>query len=101
MTENDYGLSEAAHESMRLLVLSRFEDDALLRQEVETWLDELAHPAFGALCTCEQNGACYCNCDLCLECAALALVLDQAVKSSQDKVEKPRKRRRVKRGRRG
>ena len=30
------------HEGMRLLILSRFEDDVLLRQEVEAWLDELA-----------------------------------------------------------
>ena len=32
------------HEVMRVLILSRFEDDVLLRGEVEVWLDDMAAP---------------------------------------------------------
>ena len=51
----------ADHEGMRLLILSRFEDDALQRQEVEVWLDELAPPGEHLLYDCEQLRLCHCG----------------------------------------
>ena len=43
MMENENASPGADHEAMRVLILSRFEDDVLRRQEVEVWLDELVH----------------------------------------------------------
>ena len=48
------------HEAMRRLVLSRFEDDVLLRQDVEAWLDEVVAPGEEIVCDCEELGLCYC-----------------------------------------
>lgn len=59
---------EADHEGMRRLILSRFEDDVLRRQEVEVWLDEVVPPREYALCDCEELGLCYCACKACGEC---------------------------------
>ena len=41
MTENENASPGVGHEVMRVLILSRFEDDVLQRQEVEVWLDGL------------------------------------------------------------
>ena len=57
-----------SHEAMRLLVLSRFEDDVLLRQEVEVWLDEVVAPGEQVVCDCEELGLCYCFCEKCKHC---------------------------------
>lgn len=56
------------HEGMRLLILSRFEDDALLRQEVEVWLDEVSAPGEQVLCECAELGLCHCFCEKCSGC---------------------------------
>ena len=48
------------HEAMRLLVLSRFEDDVLLRQDVEAWLDEVVAPGEEIQCECAELGLCHC-----------------------------------------
>ena len=53
---------------MRLLILSRFEDDVLLRQEVEEWLDEAVAPGEQIMCDCEELGLCYCCCEKCENC---------------------------------
>ena len=66
VVENDQGGTN--HEAMRRLVLSRFEDDVLLRQEVEVWLDEVVAPGEQAVCECEELGLCYCFCKDCEEC---------------------------------
>ena len=42
--ENENISSGADHEAMRVLILSRFEDDVLRRQEVELWLEGLVQP---------------------------------------------------------
>ena len=60
------------HEGMRLLILSKFEDDVLQRQEVETWLDGLAVPGEPGYCDCEELGFCYCSCKVCEECREAA-----------------------------
>lgn len=62
----EWGLTN--HEPMRLLILSRFEDDALLRQEVEAWLDEAAAPGEAPPCDCEASGLCFCSCKACGKC---------------------------------
>ena len=67
MTERGYELLPGDHESMRRLILGRFEDDVLLRREVETWLDELAHPDEWILRGC-MEAVCYCYCDRCRAC---------------------------------
>ena len=59
------------NEAMRLLVLSRFEDDVLLRQEVEVWLDEVIAPGELVVCECEELGLCYCFCEKCEGCGKL------------------------------
>ena len=56
------------HEAMRRLILTRFEDDALLREEVESWLDEVAAPGEWAPCDCAAYGLCYCFCENCEKC---------------------------------
>ena len=58
----------ANHEAMRLLILSRFEDDVLLRRDVEAWLDEVVAPGEEIVCDCEELGLCYCFCDKCKGC---------------------------------
>ena len=68
MTEHGYELLPGNHEGMRRLILGRFEDDVLLRREVESWLDELAHPDERLLCACIEDGVCYCHCDRCRAC---------------------------------
>lgn len=47
------------HEPMRRMILSRFEDDILLREEVEAWLDSAAAPGEPVLCGCPDLGARY------------------------------------------
>ena len=49
----EYDQGGTDHEAMRRLVLSRFEDDVLLRQEVEVWLDEVVAPGEQVVCECE------------------------------------------------
>ena len=56
------------HEGMRLLILSRFDDDVLLRQDVEAWLDEVVAPGEEIACDCEELGLCYCTCKKCEGC---------------------------------
>ena len=56
------------HEAMRRLILSRFEDDALVREEVENWLDEVAAPGEWAPCDCAADEICYCFCENCEKC---------------------------------
>lgn len=56
------------HEAMRLLILSRFEHDALVREEVEVWLDEVAAPGEPVSCDCAELGLCYCFCKKCETC---------------------------------
>ena len=56
------------HEPMRRMILSRFEDDVLVREEVEAWLDRVAAPGEPVLCSCPQLGLCYCHCKTCLKC---------------------------------
>lgn len=55
-------------EAMRALILSRFEDDVLLRQEIESWLDEVVAPGEPVECNCEELGLCYCFCTRCEGC---------------------------------
>lgn len=59
---------QADHEEMRRLILSKFENDALERQEVEVWLDELTAPGEQVFCDCEELGLCYCDCKTCSKC---------------------------------
>lgn len=56
------------HEAMRRLILSRFEDDALVREEVENWLDEAAAPGEWDPCDCAADELCYCFCKNCEKC---------------------------------
>lgn len=77
------------HEGMRLLILGRFEDDVLLRQEVEAWLDELAplgQSVVGEslMCVCAELGLCYCNCEGCAECEDLLHVPEEELQSDED-----------------
>lgn len=77
------------HEGMRLLILSRFEDDVLLRQEVEAWLAELAplgQSVVGEslMCVCAELGLCYCNCEGCAECEDLLHVPEEELPSDED-----------------
>lgn len=44
------------HEAMRVLILGRFEDDVLLRQEVELWLDDLIAPGEPVLRVSHEKG---------------------------------------------
>ena len=67
MESDQVGVS---HETMRRLVLSRFEDDVLLRQEVEVWLDEVVAPGEEVVCECKELGLCYCFCDKSVRAAA-------------------------------
>ena len=59
------------HEPMRRMILSRFEDDVLLRQEVEAWLDAVTAPGEPVLCGCPALGMCYCSCKRCARCDTL------------------------------
>lgn len=54
---------EVDHEGMRRLILSRFEDDVLLRGEVEVWLDALAAPGEDVVFENGELGLCYCSCE--------------------------------------
>ena len=56
------------HEAMRLLILSRFEHDALVREEVEVWLDAVAALGEPVSCDCAELGLCYCFCEKCETC---------------------------------
>ena len=56
------------HEAMRRLILNRFEDDVLVREEVENWLDQVAAPGEWAPCDCAENRLCYCFCKGCENC---------------------------------
>ena len=56
------------HEAMRQLILRRFEDDALLRQEVEAWLDGVAAPGEHVMCDCEESRLCDWFCEKCKGC---------------------------------
>ena len=76
------------HEAMRRLILSRFEDDALLREEVESWLDEVAAPGEWAPCDCAAYGLCYCSCENCEKCDQdKEFRSDDAHESGQEAVE--------------
>ena len=77
------------HEGMRLLILGRFEDDVLLRQEVEAWLDQLAplgRSVMGEsrMCACAELGLCYCSCEGCAECEDLLHVPEEELQSDED-----------------
>lgn len=56
------------HEPMRRMILSRFEDDVLLREEVEAWLDSAAAPGEPVVCACPGLAVCYCPCKACAKC---------------------------------
>ena len=62
------------HEVMRVLILSRFEDDVLLRGEVEVWLDDMAAPGEPVSCDCSELELCYCFCKACEGCGTVAKV---------------------------
>ena len=51
-------------ERMRASILSRFEDDVLVREEVEAWLDGCVV----VLCSCAELGVCHCDCKACGKC---------------------------------
>ncbi len=68
MAEEAREVYQADHEEMKRLILSKFENDALERQEVEAWLDDLVTPGEKVLCDCEELGFCYCNCKTCSKC---------------------------------
>ena len=68
MMENENASPGADHEAMRVLILSRFEDDVLRRGEVEVWLDGLVQPGESVLCDCPELGFCYCDCKACKKC---------------------------------
>ena len=68
MMENENTSPGADHEAMRVLILSRFEDDVLRRQEVEIWLDELVHLGESVWCDCAELELCYCSCKACDKC---------------------------------
>ena len=68
MMENENASPEADHEAMRVLILSRFEDDVLRQREVEVWLDGLVQPGGSVLCDCPELGFCYCDCKACDKC---------------------------------
>ena len=68
MMENENVSPGADHEAMRVLILSRFEDDVLRRQEVELWLEGLVQPGELVLCDCPELGLCYCDCKACDKC---------------------------------
>ena len=68
MMENENASPGADHEAMRVLILSRFEDDVLRRREVEVWLDGLLHLGESVLCDCPERGFCYCDCKACKKC---------------------------------
>ena len=84
--ENDQGGMN--HEAIRRLVLSRFEDDVLLRQEVETWLDEVVAPGEQVICDCEEVGLCYCSCEKCKSCGKVNATSGESdVKNEEESVE--------------
>ena len=56
------------HEAMRRLILNRFEDDVLVREEIENWLDQVAAPGEWAPCDCPADQLCYCFCKGCENC---------------------------------
>ena len=56
------------HEAMRRLILSRFEDDVLLRGTVEGWLDDVAAPDEGVDIETEPPPLCECPCETCKDC---------------------------------
>lgn len=59
---------EVDHEGMRRLILSRFEDDVLLRSDVEVWLDALGVPGEDVVFEDGELGMCYCCCEGCKDC---------------------------------
>ena len=59
---------EVDHEGMRRLILSRFEDDVLLRDDVEMWLDTLSVPGEDPVFEDGMLGQCYCSCEGCKDC---------------------------------
>ena len=56
------------HEAMRRLILNRFEDDVLVREEIENWLDQVSAPGEWAPCDCAEYRFCYCFCKDCEDC---------------------------------
>lgn len=78
MVEEAGEVYQADHEEMRRLILDRFEDDALQRQEVEVWLDELVAPGEKVYCDCEELGFCYCNCEACGKCGKVEVAGEQS-----------------------
>ena len=68
MIDDAGNVYQADHEEIRRLILSKFEDNVLERQEVEAWLDELVAPGEQVLCDCEELGLCYCDCKTCSKC---------------------------------
>ena len=69
MNDDQHGTNP---EVMRALILSRFDDDTLLRQEIGSWLDEVVAPGEQAVCDCEELGLCYCPCKRCEGCGKVA-----------------------------
>lgn len=82
MAEHEHDAFEVDHEAMCRLVLNRFEGDVLLRQEVESWLDELGHAYEGIVCICAMERVCYCHCEQCMACEAWPHVSDEGIESA-------------------
>ena len=68
MNGDDDDSWEVNQEVMRRLILSRFEDDVLLRGDVEIWLDALAVPGEDVVFEDGMLGQCYCSCEGCKDC---------------------------------
>ena len=68
MIDDAGNVYQVDHKEIRRLILSKFENDVLKRQEVEVWLDELVAPGEQAPCECEELGLCYCDCKTCNKC---------------------------------
>ena len=71
------------HEPMRRMILSRFEEDVLLREEVEAWLDSAVAPGEPVLCGCPELGVCYCGCKACGKCQSWRELLPTKKKRNQ------------------
>ena len=81
------------HEPMRRMILSRFEDDVLLREEVEAWLDNAVAPGEPVLCGCPEMGICYCRCNACTKCERWREILPTRKKRTQKNQRSQRSKR--------
>ena len=71
MPEDTHGQVEWSlpiREPIRRMILSGFEDEVLLREEMEVWVDSAAAPGEPVLSGCSDMAACYCRCNLCAKC---------------------------------